>query len=87
MNQNNRHCYACGCPLNDGDNFCKHCGTPINNNYQISYPQNNVNNIWKYIIISLIIATAIGFGVYFLIDANREYHSIKNNSFIIDVKK
>ena len=41
MNENNKFCKNCGCPLNDGDMFCKNCGTTVNNQ---PINQNNDNN-------------------------------------------
>ncbi len=41
MNENNKFCRNCGCPLNNGDMFCKNCGATVNNE---PINQNNVNS-------------------------------------------
>ena len=95
MNQGNKFCKNCGCPLKVEDKFCKNCGRavseqvvnnnplPINNPnyYQNNIPPKN-NGTGKYIIIAIILAIIVGVGVYFLISDKGEPSEPSGNNSI-----
>lgn len=44
MNNGNKFCKNCGCPLKDEDRFCKNCGTAVSNQQEVNNNQQQLHD-------------------------------------------